>query len=107
MKGLREGEFHATNAVLSCVAVPSSGPPLLLLHGLCDRWQVFLPLMSRLSDRFEVHAFDMRGHGRSGRVPGEYRPGDYYRDAAEFLRSRFDGPVVIFGHSAGGLIALW
>jgi pimeloyl-ACP methyl ester carboxylesterase len=40
-------------------------------------------------------------------VPKSYLPQDYYRDAAEFLCDRFEEPVVIFGPSAGGLIALW
>ena len=49
----------------------------------------------------------MRGHGRSGRARGRYLPEHYFRDTAEYLCARFDEPVAIFGHSAGGLAALW
>jgi len=40
-------------------------------------------------------------------VPGSYLPKDYCRDAEELLCDRFDEPTILFGHSAGGLLALW
>ena len=47
------------------------------------------------------------GHGKSGRVPGGYRPEDYCRDILAFLHSKFDQPAAPLGHSAGGMVALW
>lgn len=104
---MREVKFQASEVILNCVEGPATGPPILLLHGLFDRWQILLPIIDSLSVCWHVHCFDMRGHGESGRVPRSYLPQDYYRDAAEFLCDRFEEPVVIFGHSAGGLVALW
>jgi len=103
---MREFAYQAMDVVLNCAEGPASGPPLLLLHGLFDRWETLRPIVDQLSDRWRVCSFDMRGHGKSGRVPGEYLPQHYFRDAAEYLCASFSEPVVIVGHSAGGLIAL-
>jgi pimeloyl-ACP methyl ester carboxylesterase len=103
---MREFSFQATDVVLSCVEGPASGPPFLLLHGLFDRWEALRPIAEALSEPWYVSSFDMRGHGESGRVEGEYLPQCAVHDAADFLCARFDEPVVIFGHSAGGLVAL-
>lgn len=104
---MRESKFQATEVVLNCADGPASGPHVLLLHGLFDRWEILRPIADSLSSHWHIHSFDMRGHGKSGRVTGKYLPQDYFRDAAEYLCERFTEPAVIFGHSAGGLIALW
>ncbi|MFY9662418.1 MAG: alpha/beta fold hydrolase, partial [Terriglobales bacterium] len=51
---------------------PAAGPPLVLLHGLGRRWQVFLPLIPALSMRWHIFAVDLRGHGKSSRVSRGY-----------------------------------
>ena len=102
----KQYQFQAHEVVLNCTEGPPAGPPILLLHGMCDRWQGLLPVAEFLSPRWQVHTFDLRGHGMSGRVPKGYLPQDYCRDAEEFLSSRFDEPAVLFGHSAGGFISL-
>ena len=85
---------------------PPAGPPLLLLHGVSRRWQDFAPLLPTLACRWQVHALDFRGHGRSGRAPGRYLVADHARDAAALLRSEVTEPAVVYGHSLGGLAAL-
>ncbi|UCF09805.1 MAG: alpha/beta fold hydrolase, partial [Candidatus Bipolaricaulota bacterium] len=92
---------------LHCVLGPPAGPPLVLLHGLFDRWQSFQALVPALSTRWQIHAFDLRGHGASGRTPEAYRPIDYGRDAEEFLLRRVQEPAVLLGHSGGAFCALW
>ena len=81
-------------------------PPLVLLHGLGARWQVFQPLMVRLGDGFEQYAPDLRGHGTSGRTPGRYNVHDFAADAARFIVATGRAPVNLYGHSLGGWIAL-
>jgi len=86
----------------------SSGddPPLVLLHGLGARWQVFQPLMLRLAGEFEQYAPDLRGHGTSARTPGHYNIRDFAADAARFIAATGRAPVSLYGHSLGGWIAL-
>jgi pimeloyl-ACP methyl ester carboxylesterase len=56
--------------------------------------------------RFHVYAPDFRGHGGSGRVPGRYRFQDYTEDTIAFIQRCVGEPVLLFGHSLGGMIGL-
>jgi pimeloyl-ACP methyl ester carboxylesterase len=48
----------------------------------------------------------LRGQGKSGRAPGQYRPEHYAADLKAFLQRQLTEQAVLFGLSAGGLIAL-
>jgi pimeloyl-ACP methyl ester carboxylesterase len=86
---------------------PAYGPPLVLLHGLGRRWQVFLPVIPALSLRWHIIAPDLRGHGKSSRVARGYHGPQYSEDIACLLRERVSAPAVIFGHSLGGMLGMW
>ena len=103
---LRERTFDAAGVSIAYVEGPPSGPPLVLLHGGGDRWQYLLPIIPSLVIRWHVYALDLRGHGKSGRVPGQYRPEHYVTDIVAFLERRVTEPAILFGHSLGGWIAL-
>jgi len=106
MEMLKEQTFAADLTTINFVEGPPSGPPLVLLHGGGDRWQYLLPIMPSLAMRWHVYALDLRGHGKSGRVPGQYRPEQYVPDIVAFLERRVIESAVLFGHSLGGWIAL-
>ena len=84
-----------------------SGRPLVLLHGLGRRWQVFLPLIPALSMRWHIFAPDFRGHGKSGRVVRGYQGTQYSEDVTRFLRERVPANPIVFGHSLGGMVGMW
>ena len=105
--GIVEQTFDTGEVRLNYAEGPANGPPLVLLHGLGRRWQIFMPLIPALSLRWHLFAPDLRGHGKSGRVPRRYRGTDYSEDITRFLRQRVPGPAVLFGHSLGGLLAMW
>lgn len=84
----------------------SGGPPLVLLHGLGARWQVFQPLMMWLDGQFRQYAPDLRGHGMSARTPGHYSMGDFVADTVRFIETITEPPVSLYGHSLGGWVAL-
>jgi len=105
--GLEEKSFHAGEVTLNYAEGEDNGPPLVLLHGLGRRWPVFLPLIPSLSMRWHIYALDLRGHGKSGRVPRGYRGTQYSEDVIRFLRERLNEPAVLFGHSLGGMAAMW
>ncbi|HSZ60613.1 MAG TPA: alpha/beta hydrolase [Terriglobales bacterium] len=104
---LTQHTFNAGEAQLNYAEGPANGPPLVLLHGLGRRWQVFLPLISALSQRWHIFAPDLRGHGKSSRVARGYHGPQYSGDIANLLRERVGAPAVIFGHSLGGMLAMW
>jgi pimeloyl-ACP methyl ester carboxylesterase len=105
--GLVERTFDAGEVQLNYAEGPANGPPLVLLHGLGRRWQVFLPIIPALSLRWQIFAPDLRGHGKSSRVARGYHGPGYSEDIARFLRERVSAPAMLFGHSLGGLIAMW
>ena len=81
---------------------------VVLLHGWClDRrtWHHQIAALREMSPRPRVIAFDTRGHGRSGttRLPSATL-GQLGDDLAEVLRHyAARGPVVLAGHSMGGM----
>jgi pimeloyl-ACP methyl ester carboxylesterase len=106
MEMLKEESFSAGLVTINFVEGPPSGSPVVLLHGAGDHWQDFLPLIPSLLPRWHVFALDLRGHGKSGRVPGQYRPEQYVPDIKAFLEKKVTERAVLFGHSLGGWIAL-
>ena len=105
--GISEQVFDTGQISLNYAEGPAHGPPLVLLHGLGRRWQVFLPLIPALSMRWHIFAPDLRGHGKSSHVAHGYRGTEYAEDVARFLRDRVPGPAVVFGHSLGGMLGMW
>lgn len=109
--GLVEHIFDADavqlNVRLNYAEGPAHGPPLVLLHGLGRRWQVFLPVIPALSLRWHVFAPDLRGHGKSSHVARGYHGAQYAEDIIRLLRERVSGPAVLFGHSLGGMLGMW
>jgi pimeloyl-ACP methyl ester carboxylesterase len=104
--GLVEHEFDAGEAVINYAEGPANGPPLVLLHGLGRRWQVFLPIIPALSLRWHIFAPDLRGHGRSSHVARGYHGPQFSEDITRLLRERVGKPAVLFGHSLGGMLAM-
>lgn len=102
---LIEKSFTTGPVTLNYAEGPSSGPPLVLLHGVMTRWQAFLPLIPALSMRWHIYALDSRGHGKSCRMPGQYRLNDFVDDTVAFLEQQIREPAVLFGHSMGGIVA--
>src|SRR5262245_15306844 len=103
---LTERSFDAGAVTLNVAEGPAAGPPLLLLHGGSARWQAWEPLIPDLADRWQLLAPDLRGHGKSGRVPRHYSVQDYADDIAALLQDRASEPAILFGHSLGGIVAL-
>jgi pimeloyl-ACP methyl ester carboxylesterase len=93
---------HVKLNYMDCGA--GSAAPLVMLHGGAWCWQEFLSLIPSLSKERRVCALDLRGNGRSGWAES-YRLQDFAEDNAEFVR-HLDGPVMLLGHSLGGVAAL-
>ncbi|WP_312871448.1 alpha/beta fold hydrolase, partial [Streptomyces lonarensis] len=81
-----------------------AGRPLLALHGTFGRGAVFDRLAADLAGTARVVAPDQRGHGRSDSAERHDRA-SYVADAAAVVRALDVGPVVVLGHSLGGITA--
>lgn len=85
-----------------------SGPPLVLLHGIGSRWQVWEPVLPRLEAERDVIALDLPGFGASPMPPPGTPAGiaSLTRLVEEFLDElHLDRPHVA-GNSLGGWISL-
>src|ERR1700677_2426453 len=47
-----------------------SGPVMLCVHGMTSSRKAWLRLAQRFADRYQVMAYDQRGHGDSVAIPG-------------------------------------
>jgi pimeloyl-ACP methyl ester carboxylesterase len=103
---LREQIVNLGAVTINFAEGPPSGPPLVLLHGGGDRWQYLLPMIPSLALRWHLFALDLRGHGKSGRVPGAYRPEHYVADVIAWVDQHLTEPAILLGHSLGGWVAL-
>jgi pimeloyl-ACP methyl ester carboxylesterase len=98
--------FKTHDVSINYAEGPSSGPALVLLHGIPGRWQEFLPIIPHLMVQWHIYALDFRGQGKSGHVAGGYHSSFYGQDLISFMKHQVTEPVILFGNSAGGLVAL-
>lgn len=85
--------------------VGSGTPIFVFVHGwACDRacWDAQL---SELSTNNRCIAVDLRGRGESSPVP-PYAVGQALEDVAQLIRELQLPPVILVGHSLGGIVAL-
>lgn len=102
-EGVTHGDIDTPDGGTIHYAEKGSGRPLVLLHGVTLRHDVWAPQFNMLADRYRVIAVDLRGHGRS-------RPGDLglglprlATDVATLLEALDLRGAVLVGHSMGGM----
>jgi len=78
----------------------------LLIHGWSSSWYAMSPLLGLLSQRFRAIAVDLPGYGASPPLPERVTIPAYADVLANFIERVTDGPVVLVGHSMGGMISL-
>lgn len=79
-----------------------AAPPILVLHGITQSTATWRWLVPHLTDAHRVVRLDFRGHGRSGRTPGEYVFRGYVADATAICEQVLGRPALVVGHSLGG-----
>lgn len=100
--------FDGTRLALSSWGPPDA-PPLLLVHGLGMSAESWGTVPERLSDRYRVTAYDLRGHAQSGDARcGDYTMRAHARDLDAVLThvAPGRGRVLVVAHSLGGGILL-
>lgn len=101
--GLALSTWHSSSS-------PSARARVVLVHGYADHVGRYPHVIEALTGAgYEVHALDLRGHGRSEGVRGHVlRFRDYLDDLDLFLEElpRDPLPRFLIGHSLGGLLSL-
>ena len=78
----------------------------LLIHGWSSSSYALSPLTALLSQRFYCIAVDLPGYGKSPRLPERTTIEGYADLLVDLLEEISDRPVVLVGHSMGGMISL-
>lgn len=94
-------------------SVPGCQGRVVIVHGYAEHKGRYRQLVEDLTAaRYSCHLFDLRGHGDSGGPRGHVSGIEEYRtDLDSFLEEvrslpEAPSPLLLFGHSLGGLVAL-
>ena len=79
-------------------------PALVFIHGAYLSAEAWRPQLGALRGRACLFV-DLRGHGRSARTGYPYSVAQFAEDVKVLLRHLDLGPVVLCGHSLGGMVA--
>ena len=100
---LPDGRFH----YLSWGAEYTERPAAVLVHGITSSALAWVRVGPALADRYQVYAFDMRGHGDSIHpAPGVYSLRQTANDTAAFIAALGLERPLLIGHSWGGATAI-
>ena len=78
---------------------------ILCLHGKWGRGETWSDFISRYGGKYRIIAPDQRGHGLSGRPVARYAAEDFAKDAKRLVDELDCAPVIVVGHSMGGMTA--
>jgi pimeloyl-ACP methyl ester carboxylesterase len=100
-----QATFDRDGLILVYDDAGADSDPVLFLHGLSSSRRTWSDIIPAVADTHRVVSLDQRGHGASGDAPGTYRVEHYADDAIAVVEDVVHEPVVIVGHSLGGLVA--
>jgi len=83
-----------------------AGEPILLIHGLAGSSRTWDAVTPTISERYDVIAPDLLGHGESAKPVGDYSLGAFASGLRDFLSVLGVPSVTIVGHSFGGGVAM-
>lgn len=86
---------------------PDNGPALLLIHAQEVSWENYAKVLPKLSKYYHIYALDCYGHGKSSKNPEKYTAEAQGKDFIWFIENVIGEPVVVSGHSSGGLLTAW
>jgi pimeloyl-ACP methyl ester carboxylesterase len=84
---------------------PANGQIALLIHGWSSSWYAVSPLLPLLSHKYRCLAVDLPGYGESPQLPGRVTVPDYVDLMIDLIRQVTRQPIVLVGHSMGGMIS--
>jgi pimeloyl-ACP methyl ester carboxylesterase len=99
------GQYAQVNGINLYYETHGSGRPLILLHGGLGSGEMFGPVRSTLSERHQVIAVDLQGHGRTADIDRPIDPRLMADDIAALIdHLGLDKPDLV-GYSLGGGVA--
>lgn len=95
--------FAQVNGTTLYYEVLGDGPALVLIHGGLLDCRLWDPQFSALAQQYRVLRYDIRGHGKSERSPGEF---EFHRDLYELMNYLQIEQACLIGQSGGGRTAI-
>src|SRR5689334_14572833 len=86
--------------------VSGEGPPLVFVHGMCGRGQVWAGQVERLAGEFTCVIYDRRGHGMSTDGDAVHSVPLHGDDFAALVAGLELPPVVLVGSSGGARVGV-
>jgi pimeloyl-ACP methyl ester carboxylesterase len=86
------------------VTVSGQGPTLLFVHGLGCSGAFWADVVARVEDSTTCVAVDLQGFGASAPLPDAMSVADWASGLGGLLDELAAGPVVVVGHSLGGMV---
>ncbi len=106
--GFEEKQITLANgAIINYAEGPDNGSPLLLIHGQQVAWEDYESVLPELAKNHHVFAIDCFGHGQSSHDASLYSCAAGGQAIVEFIERTIGEPVIISGHSSGGILAAW
>ena len=85
---------------------PADGKPLVLIHGWSlDSEMTYHTIVPDLAERYRVVMPDLRNHGKSDWIRGQYDVVDLADEVAAILDALDMPAAVVMGYSLGGMVA--
>src|SRR5699024_6605627 len=83
-----EVSYAPVNGVRTRVLRAGQGEPVIMLHGTSGHLEAFVRNIPSLSEKYEVHALDMLGHGYTENPGEDLRIPRYVQHVLDYLDSR-------------------
>jgi pimeloyl-ACP methyl ester carboxylesterase len=96
-------DVPVSGGTLRVAAWSGTGAPVLAIHGITSSSRSW-PFLAEALDQ-PVFAPDLRGRGRSNRLPGPTGIAQHAEDCAAVVEATGGVPLVVVGHSMGGFVA--
>ena len=107
LRGTSIGPVASFDGTLLNVEEAGHGPTVILAHGYSLNLTLWHYQIRDLASRYRLVLFDQRGHGRSEPARrGGWTMDALARDLDAVVQASGDGPVVLVGHSMGGMALL-
>jgi pimeloyl-ACP methyl ester carboxylesterase len=100
-----QSKFAEVNGVKLHYLIAGKGDPVVLLHGYAETSHMWLPLITKLSDKHTVIAPDLRGFGQSSAPSDGYTKAAMAQDIQSLVKSLKYDRIRLVGHDIGLMVA--